>query len=107
MLLVHAFSKRSVVSAMQGLISVWCGRQGNRYIPSIVRVGLSVHHSVEAVSLDALVEQRLRSAAKAKLLHPLPPMPQSRSILLSSVTRCSKSPCFDAPALLLAVFTDV
>jgi len=37
-------------------------RQGNRYIPSIVRVGLSVHHSVAAVSLDALVEQRMRSA---------------------------------------------
>ena len=59
----------------QGLKFVWCARQGNRYIPSIVRVGLSVHHSVEAVSLDALVDMRLRSA-KA-----------------SSCTLCSPSKC--------------
>ena len=45
-----------------GQFIVVADRQGNRYIPSIVRVGLSVHHSVEAVSLDALVESRMRSA---------------------------------------------
>jgi hypothetical protein len=28
----------------------------------VVRVGLSVHHSVRSVALDALVEQRMRSA---------------------------------------------
>ncbi|CAL8467911.1 g7449 [Coccomyxa elongata] len=44
--------------------------QGNRYIPSIVRVGLSVHHSVEAVSLDALVELRMRSAKAGEASSP-------------------------------------
>ncbi|KAK9909662.1 hypothetical protein WJX75_005776 [Coccomyxa subellipsoidea] len=44
--------------------------QGNRYIPSIVRVGLSVHHSVEAVSLDALVDMRLRSAKGGQASNP-------------------------------------
>lgn len=50
-----------IVQEIQRVVVI-ADRQGNRYIPSIVRVGLSVHHSVEAVSLDALVESRMRSA---------------------------------------------
>ena len=50
----------------EGLSLIWLltppRRHGNKYIPSVVRVGLSVHHSVRSVSLDALVEQRTRSA---------------------------------------------
>ncbi len=40
-------------------------RKGAKYIPSVVRVGLSVHHSVQSVSLDALLEQRMRSSKVA------------------------------------------
>ena len=47
-------------------------RHGAKYIPSVVRVGLSVHHSVRSVSLDALVEQRMRSA-KVPAATTLPP----------------------------------
>lgn len=42
-----------------------CGprRQGRRYTPSLVRVGLKVHHSVASVALDTLVEQRMKASA--------------------------------------------
>lgn len=38
---------------------------GQVYSPSIVRVGLQAHHSVQAVSMDYLVEQRLSSMDRA------------------------------------------
>ena len=33
--------------------------RGNMYAPSIVRIGVNVHHSVKSVSLDAIVDSRL------------------------------------------------
>ncbi len=36
-------------------------RKGNAYSPSIVRVGLSVHHSVASVALDTLVSKRAQA----------------------------------------------
>ena len=40
-------------------------RTGNDSSPSIVRVGLSIHHSVQSVSLDALVQQRAARASSS------------------------------------------
>ena len=36
-------------------------RRGKSYSPSVVRVGLSVHHSVESVALDTLVQKNLQA----------------------------------------------
>ena len=36
-------------------------RRGKSYSPRIVRVGLSVHHSVESVALDTLVQKHLQA----------------------------------------------
>lgn len=38
---------------------------GDSYSPSIVRAGLNAHHSVAAVTMDALVTQRMASLARA------------------------------------------
>lgn len=38
-------------------------RHGRRYTPSLVRVGLKVHHSVASVALDTVVEKRLQASA--------------------------------------------
>eukprot|EP00252_Welwitschia_mirabilis_P021527 TRINITY_DN5542_c0_g1_i1.p1 TRINITY_DN5542_c0_g1~~TRINITY_DN5542_c0_g1_i1.p1 ORF type:complete len:621 (+),score=147.92 TRINITY_DN5542_c0_g1_i1:2-1864(+) len=42
---------------------------GEVYSPSIVRVGLQAHHSVQAVSMDYLVEQRLSTMDKSSGPH--------------------------------------
>ncbi len=36
-------------------------RRGDSYSPSIVRVGLSVHHSVMSVAMDTLINKRMQS----------------------------------------------
>ncbi|KAK9812831.1 hypothetical protein WJX72_004417 [[Myrmecia] bisecta] len=46
----------------QGLMN----KQGQVYPPSIVRVGLSVHHSVQSVALDTLVEAKLQTSQGTK-----------------------------------------
>lgn len=38
---------------------------GQAYIPSVVRVGVNPHHSVQSVAMDYLVEQRLSSMDRA------------------------------------------
>eukprot|EP00884_Botryococcus_braunii_P016658 jgi/Botrbrau1/3676/Bobra.0008s0007.1 len=40
-------------------------RQGRRYTPNVVRVGLNVHHSVESVSLESAVAARLKNSAES------------------------------------------
>ncbi|KAK9812261.1 hypothetical protein WJX73_008588 [Symbiochloris irregularis] len=41
-------------------------RQGNRRMPSCVRVGLQPHHEVRHITLDAILEQRMAAAATAQ-----------------------------------------
>ena len=45
-------------------------RHGRRYTPSLVRVGLKVHHSVASVALDTLVEKRLQASATVRANEP-------------------------------------
>lgn len=40
--------------------------RGRPYMPKLVRVGVSVHHSVESVSLEKLVAERLAKTAQAE-----------------------------------------
>jgi hypothetical protein len=42
-------------------------RTGKKYLPSIVRIGLNAHHSIQAVELDNLVDQRLARLASSKV----------------------------------------
>lgn len=42
-------------------------RKGKVFKPNIVRVGLSVHHSVQSVALDTLVDKRLAQLAPTKV----------------------------------------
>ena len=46
----------------QGLLDA----EGRSFTPSVVRVGVSIHHSVQSVSLDALAALRLGSASAAR-----------------------------------------
>ena len=39
----------------RGLMS----KNGTLYHPTVVRVGVHIHHSVQSVSLDALIDQKL------------------------------------------------
>ncbi len=41
-------------------------RRGQQFKPSLVRVGLKVHHSVATVALDTLVGQRLAASATVR-----------------------------------------
>ena len=40
--------------------------RGRLYTPKLVRVGVSVHHSVAAVSLERLVAERMERAAQVQ-----------------------------------------
>jgi senataxin len=40
---------------------------GARYDPSIVRIGVNVHHSVKSVSLEAQLEQKLGSTERVSV----------------------------------------
>jgi hypothetical protein len=54
------------------------GSHGSAYSPSIVRVGLNPHHSVESVYLDNLVQQRVMAAR----------IDSTTPILTSEIERC-------------------
>ena len=41
-------------------------RSGNHFSPSLVRVGLKVHHSVEKLALDTIVRARLAASATVR-----------------------------------------
>ena len=45
-------------------------RSGNPFSPSLVRVGLKVHHSVEKLALDTVVRARLAASATARAAYP-------------------------------------
>lgn len=90
-----------------------CGcRRGDSYSPSIVRVGLSVHHSVASVALDTLINKRVQSEARffdtqlavdTSKLCPAAHSPGSQQIMLHKEGTCypavswhmasSKHPC--------------
>lgn len=82
------------------------GRQGRQYRPNVVRVGLSVHHSVESVSLDAAVASRLRHSADSRVSPPSPPTPiispSLRPPLYSN--SCIILPCLSLPPLSRVLF---
>ena len=42
-------------------------REGKTSVPSIVRVGLNIHHSVAKVSLENLMQQKLDSKMESKV----------------------------------------
>lgn len=42
---------------------------GNRFDPSIVRIGVNVHHSVKQVSLEAQLEQKLGTTDRVRQTH--------------------------------------
>lgn len=45
---------------------LWPRRSGNHFSPSLVRVGLKVHHSVEKLALDTIVRARLAASATVR-----------------------------------------
>jgi senataxin len=42
---------------------------GNRFDPSIVRIGVNVHHSVKQVSLESQLEQKLGTTDRVSETH--------------------------------------
>ena len=50
-----------VVFHTSAVITGILNREGKSYHPQIVRVGVNVHHSVQSISMDSLVNQRLQS----------------------------------------------
>lgn len=76
-------------------------RRGKSYSPRIVRVGLSVHHSVESVALDTLVQKHLQ-ADKVR-----PPLFQLEELTSSAPRSPTLTPAFSsachAPSMLLSL----
>ena len=60
-------------------------REGRSYAPSVVRIGVNVHHSVQKVSLDALVTQRLATSVSSQVQHSKSIMPP---VILTMAVRC-------------------
>ncbi|RMZ53306.1 hypothetical protein APUTEX25_004794 [Auxenochlorella protothecoides] len=67
-------------------------KDGKAFTPSVVRVGVNIHHSVQSVALDTLVTLRLGSeAGKASCGRPGSPLqPNKRSSIASSASRLER-----------------
>lgn len=57
--------RRDTASRFQN--NVGACRNGKVYSPTIVRIGLNVHHSVQSVALETLAQQQLARAAASKV----------------------------------------
>ena len=42
-------------------------RHGDKHTPSIIRMGMNVHHSVASVSMETLVERRLEATKDSRV----------------------------------------
>lgn len=75
---------------------------GNRFDPSIVRIGVNVHHSVKQVSLESQLEQKLGTTDRVRLNATHRKTVTDRHLLIvgAVASQARKQPCMHAePAM--------
>jgi hypothetical protein len=69
---------------------------GNRFDPSIVRIGVNVHHSVKSVSLESQLEQKLGGNDRVSSRRAARHLHGDCSVVLCIVLSCQSGKCCGA-----------